>query len=284
MSTFLENIHIVRYLMVWKVNSSVVRLPDFFPADISRTLGAIIAKRLPTKEKKLWLKSLSLWDDYDLSTDRKKNKRQERKRVAYPDIYWPIESVIFVYPGKMTYGRDEFIVWELKLLGRDAGHGMFLEVILPAMEEAGFTTDKPWFGPNKLWGHFDIHSVYVAKGNQWQPLVKDGQLNLRTQVTPTQWADDLDFSPPKKMMRHFSWPTPFEFDTASGKRSSNPKKPVQFSSIMKALNKRFDVFAPQRHSFWDAIGDEDKALFNQARAVADEVKVTNKNIRLLPKN
>ncbi|MDQ1300894.1 MAG: hypothetical protein QG637_815, partial [Chloroflexota bacterium] len=118
--------------------------------------------------------------------------------------------------GKRGYGQGEPILWELKLLGNDADHGVFLELILPAMEAAATTSDERWRRQRSLWGRFDIQSVYVSRGPRWEPIVHDRRLDLGYRVTPAQWADGLDrrLAPDAPSSKHrprrLAWLTPFE--------------------------------------------------------------------------
>ena len=209
MWNFLQRINLIRYLVVWRVNSALARIPRCFSKDISLLLANIVAERLPSGEATSWRKMLNIWDKYEKSRGRK-----DVPPVKMPERLWPVESVIFVYPGKTAYGREELIFWELKLMGRDANHDIFLEVILPAMEEASRTTDPKWYRPNRIWGRFDIHSIFVARGNHWDPLVREGRLNLRYRVTPLQWLEGTDFNispryiPGDQIL--LSWLTPFD--------------------------------------------------------------------------
>lgn len=117
-----------------------------------------------------------------------------------------------VYPGKRTYGRGEVILWELKLFGDCADHDRFLEVFLPAMEEASYTVDERWQRRNGLWGHFDVRAVHVANGLRWEPLVQDGRLDLRYRPTPWQWAEGREgiASRGPRVLRRLEWVNAFD--------------------------------------------------------------------------
>jgi len=183
MWTFISPVNLIRYLVVWRVQSSLVIPPRPFAKALSSTLGTFIAERLPTPEARLWRRALAAADRTTASPPRLLSPAREPG--------WPIASVIFPYPGKSAYGSGELILWELKLLGPDADHRLFLEVILPAMEAAATTTDPRWRQPRSLWGHFDIQAIYVARGPCWEPLAMDGHLNLDYHPTPAQWAEGL---------------------------------------------------------------------------------------------
>lgn len=186
---FTKPISLIRYLVVWRVNSSLAVLPRHFSPVLSKVLGTMIAQRLPTREANAWREALD--DEND-------------------DPAWPIEAVLFPYGDKMNYGRGEPILWELKLMGASADHGLFLELILPAMEEAASTTDSRWHRHNWLWGNFDIQAIYAARGQRWEPLVTDGHLSLDYRPTPAQWAEGLTFGQDTTDRFHtLTWVTPF---------------------------------------------------------------------------
>ncbi len=141
---FIKPINLIRYLIVWRVNSSMVWQPNYLPLDISLTLGSIIANRLPVKEAAPWRKALTPWQEYfDLTNPVRKTRKRDKpgKLKVTPNAPWPLQSVIFAYPGKHTYGEGELILWELKLLGNDADNNIFLEYILLANEEASEKND-----------------------------------------------------------------------------------------------------------------------------------------------
>ena len=111
-----EPLHLIRYLLVWRVNRKLVRLPPTPVAvELSRVLGTLIAERLPTLEAQPWRKALSKWDgsgiwmpaSRDGAGERARKGRQLRpvadqrgKNSPVPQAAWPIETVLFVYPGK----------------------------------------------------------------------------------------------------------------------------------------------------------------------------------------
>ena len=196
----LIQISLIRYLFVCRVNRAMVRLPRSIPAQLSLALGDTITNRLPTAEARSWRKALAPWAEYRESVvpqaqGKKKSKNrstgQEKKKKLplVPEVSWPIETVLFLYPGKAMYGPGELILWELKLFGKQVDHGFFLEVILPAVEELGSSSGSAYYRQNSLWGRFDIQAVYAARGAQWEPVVSDGRLDLRYRATPTPWAE-----------------------------------------------------------------------------------------------
>ena len=188
MSPFTRHLDLIRYLMVWRVNRSLVQLPRCLSLELSRGLGALIARRLPTREAHQWQQVEAAWESAAESASRGR-----RSRGASPELAWPIETVLFPYPRKRVYGPGEVVLWELKLLADSADHGLFLEWVLPAMEEASTTADPRWHQPRSLWGRFDIQGVYAARGLRWEPVVEDGRLDLQCRVTSTQWREGLTF-------------------------------------------------------------------------------------------
>ena len=268
----IEPINLIRYLLVWKVNRPMVRLPACLPVDLSRVLGTLIAERLPTREAQPWHKALAKWAGYDDT---------QKKNIPVPQVTWPIETVLFVYPGKQVYGQGELIRWELKLVGKNADHGLFLEVILPAMEEASKTTDPRWFRPNSLWGSFDIRAIYAAHGLHWEPVASDGKLNLRRRVLPTQWSDGLTFTlASERTPDRLSWLTPFDLPAAQ----PAPTLP----EILEALALRMSSFiSDKRHvsadDVWQVLNPESQAALRGAIEQAAEFPVRRQELEHAPK-
>lgn len=258
---FIEPVKLIRYLFVWRVNGSLVRLPRCLSAEISLVLGTTIANRLPTRQASSWRKALVPWEEYGgVSLVGK------RKPPKVPEASWPVEAVLFVYPGKLTYGQGELILWELKLLGESADHGFFLEVILPALEEAGSVSDPQWQRLNTLWGRFDVHAVYVARGPRWEPMVSDGRLNLRYRATPVQWAEGLTFDwESERTFDSLTWQTPFDLDSDANISGSSSKRRSrkQISSdqvptlqrILESLIARMSMLLPGKHHTPDKVLD-----------------------------
>lgn len=284
---FIKPIKLIRYLMVWRVTGSLVRLPRCLSAELSLVLGTTIANRLPTREARPWHKALAPWDEYGgLSLVGKK------KPTRLPEASWPIEAVLFVYPGKRTYGQGEPILWELKLLGESADHGLFLEVILPAMEEAGSILDPRWQHQNVLWGRFDIQAVYVARGQQWEPIVRDGRLDLSYQATSVQWAEGLTFEQrSERIFDRLTWITPFDLTNASGKPSREkkiaPHEVPTLQGILESLIARMSQLLPGRHhapeDVWSVLSEEERTSFQAAMEQAARIPVHRHSLKPAPK-
>ncbi len=292
MWAFIKPINLIRYLIIWRVNRSLVRLPRCNPAEFSLVLGTIIANRLPIREASPWRKALAPWDDYQgkaLNLPRNPTPgNDDSKLTTIPEAAWPIETVLLVYPGKMSYGQDELILWELKLLGERADHGFFLEFILPALEEAGSTSNPQWYHQHSPWGRFDIDTVYAARGPHWEPLVEHGQLDLRYQPTPTQWAEGLTFGlTAASSLRRLTWLTPFDLgETLVGAdHSGRPVKKDEIptcdvptlQSILEALLARMARLLPGKYNtpgdVWNILSPEDQAALFEAIGRADDTRL-----------
>jgi len=264
----------------------MVRLPRCLSAEFSRVLGTVIADRLPTREARPWRKALAPWEEY-----LQAEKGQRLSPV--PDVAWPIKAMLFVHPGKLTYGEGESILWELALLGESADHGRFLEIILPAMEQAATTTDPRWYRQNNLWGRFDIQAVYVARGRQWEPIVQVGQLDLRYRATTTQWAEGLAFeAPPDRIFDHLTWITPFDFgshDSKGRRRKRIPARQVPtLQHILEALVDRMSTFLPGKYNtaadVRDSLDEAERTSLQAALEQAALIPVHHHDLKPAPRN
>ena len=289
-SSLPSSINLIRYLLVWRVNHSLVRLPSWLPLELSFVLGNIIAERLPTNQARPWRKALEAWHEYD--PFKLDSRRKQNQRLIIPDISWPIESTLFVYPTKRTFGQGELIMWELKLLGDNANHNLFLEVILPAIEQMSLTTNSRWKRSNKIWGRFDIDSIYVARGAQWEPLTVDGRLDLQSRVTPTQWSEGLIFDIPHACtFQRLNWITPFDLASIKmdegDQKSDFPTRP-SLSDVIVALISRLNSIVSNKpasySSGWDLLGDEEKKSVQQALAQVTPIFSREQSLKRAPKN
>jgi hypothetical protein len=288
MWTSLEHIKVLRYLLVWRVNRSLVQLPPYFAADLSLVLGTIIADRLPTRKATPWRKALA-------RLERPEGVRDQTG--LGPEAPWPLETVVLVYPGKRTYGQGEPILWEIKLFGASADHGLFLETILPALEEASYTVDPRWHARNTIWGRFDIQAVYVARGMHWESLVRDGRLDLRYRPSATQWADGLTLGADREHpYNRLTWVTPFDLDWMSADKSDvNPsERPAgtvlangpTLRTILNALISRLGRLIPDRPMIpedgRDAMISEGQLRFQDAMQTADAVLLRSADLERVP--
>jgi hypothetical protein len=285
---FIKPIKLIRYLVVWRVNGSLVRVPRGLSAELSLVLGTRIANRLPTREARAWRKALATWDEQGgLSLVG------EKKPTRLPEASWPMEAVLFVYPGKRTYGQGELILWELKLLGESADHGLFLEALLPAMEEAGSVSEPQWQRQNVLWGRFDIHAVYVARGPQWEPIVRDGRLDLNYRATPVQWAEGLPFDQRSgRVFDRLTWLTPFDLVNDPKSKIQNRKPKIQsqaptLPSILQSLIARMSQLLPGKHhtpeDVWSVLSEEDRASFRTIMEQAALIPIRRQSLKPAPK-
>ena len=80
---FIKPVNLIRYLIVWRVNGSLVQLPRYLPTALSQVLGTLIANRLPTQQTRDWRKALEAWEN------------AKSTKQTTPDVAWPIESVLF---------------------------------------------------------------------------------------------------------------------------------------------------------------------------------------------
>lgn len=247
MWNFIKSINLLRYLIVWRVNAMFVQLPRYFAIELSQTLGTLIAERLPAPLPREWRRALDAWASAE-------QQAESLSRPIFTDTAWPLRSVLWVYPIKRGFGLGETIVWELKLIGDSADHGIFLEHILPAMEQATTTTDPRWQYHGSVWGHFDIQAIYVARGAQWEPLVTEGKLDLDYRAMPTQWAEGLTFQAEATCPRtRLTWITPVDlssnaiYDTdqsASWQQAAHASagRALTMHQILDALMERLTVF------------------------------------------
>ncbi len=261
-------------------------LPPAFASEISLVIGSIIANRLSTKDAQAWKKIESKWNEFQ-------GKKKTSKTAPYPEAPWPLQSVIFPYPQKVTYGQEELVFWELKLLADDADHGLFLELILPAMEEASYTNDFRQKYSYSIWGKFDIHSIYVARGPVWEPLVSEGRLNLQYVPSLNQWAEDIEFSS-GKVLRSLEWITPFDFDDnnpAEAVHSPNDTEtlPHEAPTLVEIMNHslaRFGQLTADRKKpgtdVWDVLSSQERESLNHILELLAETKIDNQNLLAAP--
>lgn len=287
-------IKLLRYLVAWRVNCSLALLPVCFSVELSRVLGHIIVNRLSTREAGRWQKALSSLEQHcKLSC---MEGRKPSGSITFPEAAWPVDTVFLVYPGKRTYGLGELIFWELKLFGDAANHGFFLETILPAMEEAGFTSDARWTGENRIWGRFDIHAVYVARGSCWDPIVREGCLDLRSQPGAGQWAEGMTFGADRaRPFKQLSWLTPFDVEGVEERRQPGLAGAVEtgtqdsrfpLKAILDGLSSRLIQLTPKTRkatgSAWDILDERGRILHQKALESAMHPRLIFKELDQVP--
>ncbi len=279
-------IDLIRYLFILRVNNSLVWVPRYLSAEFSAVLGAAITERLPTRRARPWRKTMASWGQ-DLATVHK----QRVFRKILPEKPWPIDAVLFWLPNKRTFGTGERILLELKLFGDGADHDMFLEVILPAMEHLGATPKSGSRQSTSLWGHFDIQSVYTAKGPVWKPLIRDGKLDLRCKVYATQWRRGLRFTPlAPGLPGRLTWLTTFDIPGCGPERKRDKrrrlKKAPSLQSILEAFLERMnELLANRRRAPGDvkAMLDLDgEVSFDEALTMAARIPVLKHAITEAP--
>ena len=241
----------------------------FPPIEFSLVLGTIIAESLPTVQARPWHKSLEPWKPYG-GISLLKNKSLKRP----PQATWPVESVLFSYPGKRVYGEGELIFLELKLMGDAADHAFFLEVILPALEKSSHIIDRSWQRSDSLWGKFDIQNIYVARGPNWDALVDDCTLNLKYVPTPYQWCEGLILEPgASHVFQNITWVTPFDFqgidnDSPPHRYKTIPPDHVPslkdiLLSFLVRMNSLSTGKDDERIRFWDILSKGAGTSFDQ---------------------
>jgi hypothetical protein len=211
MLDIINSLNLIRYLVVARTGHTLVTLADCFSRDISAVLGHYIADQLPSREARDWRKARALWEaNYGKNAPRS-GKKDPSALTSVPRAPWPIEVVFLPYPVKSDYGLDEPVLWEIKLLGTAADHGLFLEYVLPALERAATQACPCPVESKGFWGQFRIHAIYAARGLRWEPLVMGGELNLAYRPTPIQWAEGLTFTCADIYApRNLAWLTPFD--------------------------------------------------------------------------
>ncbi len=293
MLPLISQVNLIRYLIVWRVNSSLVHLSRCLATDVSRTLAMLIAERLPTQQARPWRKTVQLWNSIagdagaaDDGEAQASPKQPASQAPADEEAFWPawpIEAVVWPYPGKRIYGQGEPLIWELKLLGNDADHGLFLEVLLPAMEAAAVTSDERWHRSRTLWGRFDIDSIYVSRGPRWEPIARGGRLDLSCRVTPVQWAEGFgEERQEKPLRRRLIWLTPFDLpvlataaDAQDATRPARPAVPA-LADILEALMERVAGLAAGKRAraeqAWALLSAEERAALQEACAAGPVVR------------
>jgi hypothetical protein len=251
-----ETIKAIRYLCVWRVNSTLVRLQEPLSVNIAYVLATLMSERMSTRVARSWTKNLNSFDSQNI-----------------PELLWPIDSAIVPYPSKVTLGQGETIMWELKLFGEDADHEFFLETILPAMEDASVIKDHRWYARNSLWGHFDIDSVYVCHGNKWKPLVEQGSLDLKYHPTPWQWyeVDEIQFSKDVKNItfKHLYWLTTFDLSPEAAsdidvEQDSGRALTRVVEAVIERMNFLLKVSKRTNETIWTFLDKEQDEYLNQA--------------------
>lgn len=236
MLSFVEDLPLLRYLLVLKIRTRLVLLNSNFTIEFSAGLGSIMAKRMFTSQARAWQKKLALFSPR-LFEAKKKNSKE-----PFPETFWPVEAVIWPPPIKIRHSRDDLLLCELKLFGNAADHSWFLETILPALEQASMESAPPLTYQSHLWGNFDLEAVYVAHGASWKPVVESGRLDFRVRPKATQWSKLPRNAGSACKYNTLNWLTPIIF-------SGGPVAP-QLVGIIEALFLRLsELTGKSYHTF-----------------------------------
>lgn len=264
-------VKMIRYLIAFRVNAPMVWFHLFPPIEFSLALGTIISESLPSAQAESWKKSLEPWKPLG-GIFLLKNRSLKRP----PQAAWPIESVLFCYPGKRAYGQGELIPVEIKLMGTAADHVFFLEVILPGLETASRAIDRRWQRPDSFWGRFDIKDIYVARGHNWESLVHDCHLDLKYVATPFQWSEGLDlYSGSSEGFSSLKWTMPFDFRENGGSTTLPTLK-----DILLAFRRRVNALGAgdAGTQMLENLEQESKASFEQVLETCSEVPLIRQGL------
>lgn len=278
-----STIDLLRYLLVLRIQQPLVILPGYPALELAHAASAMIAERLPTTKIKPWRKLLTAWEE---ANPPEGGAKTARWITNPPEADWPLELVWLPYQVKQTYGQGEILLCELKLLGRDASHELFLEMILPVLEEASIRRDGRWNRPNSLWGRYQLSEVFVARGLRWEPVVADGRIDFSQRPGTRQWAEGLDMG--KSRVRRFSrlkWATPYEPDQTDNLKliPGNPNQRARenapdLADLIRALGRRLDIVAPG----WNN-APEQETLVQSLLEAAGEIACSTEKVNAPPK-
>ncbi len=275
---------ILRYLIVIKFKGTLANVPISFSGEFLSIVGNAVADRLPTVQARPWRKSLAEWNESGGFLGAHRNKDAE-----IPLHPWPIEAVAVKYQHKRSYGYDELVFLELKLIGNAADHGFFLEVLLPAMEEAGRTPIEEARHSNRLWGAYEISAVYIASGSKWRPIAEEGSIDLDYRPKPNQWIEDLKLvrTDGSRMLDKITWLTPFDpypqevdgEDVPVKLEKGLPRPDVIFDQLMIRLNSLTPGKGESLERLLDGFTEEEILLFEGARDVSRRIPVLRTDAR-----
>lgn len=257
-------IDLLRYMLVLRMDKSMVVTPPALSVEMSYLLSTMIADRLPTSQIKPWRKLLEAWQQANPDLTWKQGKRP---LLSPPDAQCPIAMTILPHDFKKCYGLNEVLLCELKLFGRDASHELFLELLLPALEQAGICSDSRWRRRNSLWGHCHLDSVWVARGKHWEPLVEEGRIDFSRRPDSRQWARGLELGVHSlgRDPRHLVWFTPLALPHLSPmQRLRLPRKYApDLPTLLQTLADRLECLHPgctaHNPDIQESAGEEQKA-------------------------
>ena len=274
MQSILPRIKLLRYRVFLSVASVGVRLRQGTLAELSWLLGEGIRERVAQgNETRRWRRALTPWEESGWAWAM----RGIYKRFpVWPEIRWPVETIFLFLPRKRFYGKGELLSFEIKLIGERADHSFFLEYILPALESLGYTLPSwPQRASYLLWGHFEVRHVYVARGLRWEPVVQDGEVDLRLRPQPDQWMEGWPSeAPPGRTSSTIRWSRPFVTENMIGR--ARPAKPVPptLSTLLAACVERMADLLTEGDvaALWQELSPDEQAdlmdAVEQARSVA----------------
>ncbi len=241
MQSIIPSIDLLRYRVFLRVNAAYANVNSALPMRLSYALGqSILAQISLGRDGRRWRSALSAWEERGWPGVLRKAKKAVRP--LWPAIRWPVETILAVYPGKRVYGQGEFVSLEIKLLGPRASHAFFLEYLLPALENLGYAASAPWSRAHGLLGHFDIAHVYVARGLEWEPVVQNGEVDLRLQPDTRQWASGWPFeSPAGTETLGIAWVSPYAPAVTNARRIAPPS----LADVLAACVERLAELSPQ---------------------------------------
>ncbi len=263
MQSIIPSIDLLRYRVFLRVNAAYVSVDATLPMRLSYALGqSILAQISLGREGRRWRSALSAWEEQGWPGVL---QRKKADFPFWPAIRWPVETVLAVRPNKRFYGRGELLDFEIKLLGSKASHAFFLEYLLPALENLGYAASVPWRRPHGLLGHFDIAHVYVARGLEWEPVVQDGEVDLRLQPDTRQWASGWPFEPPAGVeARGIAWVSPYAPAETNARRIAPPS----LADVLAACVERLAELSPQAagevESLWQQLEPAEQAALLEA--------------------
>ncbi|MGH7456274.1 MAG: CRISPR system precrRNA processing endoribonuclease RAMP protein Cas6, partial [bacterium] len=154
-----------------------------------------------------------------------------------------------------------------------------------AMEEAGYTSDTQWNRSNRLWGHFEINAVYVAKGATWEPLVTDGRLDLRYRPTPIQWAEGVTFtSPERRAFSSLNWLTTFDLSESHTSNQSSETLHVILDALVTRTSRLISGRHKSREGVMAILNAEEQASLQSAMEGSARLQLLHNNLQPAPVN
>lgn len=292
---FRLKLNLYRYLFILRITDTMIIIPRHFPVEVSYILGSTIAGRLPTIQARPWLKSMKQWESiHNFRPEMLFRSVSKKQFFPIPCQPWPIEAVILIYPCGISLGQDQLLLMEMKFIGQSADHGFFLETILPAIEELGRKPPIIAGFANRLWGAYQIDSVYISEGGRWHPVAEQGSLDLGYNPKPNQWTDGLTLvrSTETPLLDKITWFTPYspppQTPAENGSDyTSNPnpnliKPPVRPSlpdiqTIFEQFIIRLEQVTPgkakDREALLDGLTEDELLLFEGALDTARRIKI-----------